>query len=43
MQIAKMQSKSEKKSFVFEKIVSEFVALSFLYKEGNTSHRESMS
>ena len=38
-----MQRKIEKKSFVFEIIVSEFVALNFLYKEENISHRQSMS
>ena len=38
-----MQRKIEKKSFVFEIIVAELVALNFLYKEENTSHRQSMS
>ena len=38
-----MQRKIEKKSFVCEIIVSELVALNFLYKEENTSHRQSMS
>ena len=38
-----MQRKSEKKTFVFQVIVSELVALNFLYKEENTSHRQSMS
>ena len=33
----------EKKLFVFEIIVSELVALNFLNKEENTSHRQSMS
>ena len=35
--------KIEKKSFVSEIIVSELVALIFLYKEENISHRQSMS
>ena len=35
-----MQRKSEKKTFVS---LSELVALNFLYKEENTSHRQSMS
>ena len=38
-----MQRKLEKKFFVSEIIVSEMVALNCLYKEGNTSHRQSMS
>ena len=38
-----MQRKIEEKSFVSETIVSELVALNFLYKEENTSHRQSMS
>ena len=38
-----MQRKIKKKSFVSEIIVSELVALNFLYKEENTSHRQSMS
>ena len=38
-----MQRKSEKKSLVCEITVSELVALNFLYKEENTSHRQSMS
>ena len=38
-----MQRKIEKKSFVIEIIVSELVALSFLYKEENISHGQSMS
>ena len=38
-----MQLKIEKKSFVSEIIVSQLVALNFLYKEENTSHRQSMS
>ena len=38
-----MHGKSEKKSFVSEIIVSKLVALNFLYKEDNTSHRQSMS
>ena len=38
-----MQRKIEKKSFVIEIVVSELVALSFLYKEENISHRQSMS
>ena len=38
-----MQRKSEKKTFVSQVIVSELVALNFLYKEENTSHRQSMS
>ena len=33
----------EKKSFVSEIIVSELVALNCVYKEDNTSHRQSMS
>ena len=37
-----MQRKIEKKSFVCEIIVSELVALNFLYKEENISHRQSM-
>ena len=32
-----------KKSIVFEIIVPELVALNFLYKEENISHRQSMS
>ena len=43
MEISKMQRKSEKKTFVSQVIVSELVALNFLYKEENTSHRQSMS
>ena len=39
----KNQRKSEKKSFVSEIIVFELVFLNFLYKEENTSHRQSMS
>ena len=38
-----MQTKIEKMSFISEKIVSELVALNFLYKEENTSQRQSMS
>ena len=38
-----MQRKIEKKSFLIEIIVSELVALSFLYKEENISQRQSMS
>ena len=38
-----MQRKIEKKSLVSEIIVSELVALNFLYKEENTSPRQSMS
>ena len=38
-----MQTKSDKKTFVSEIIVSELVALNFLYKEENTSYRQSMS
>ena len=38
-----MQRKKEKKTFVSQVIVSELVALNFLYKEENTSHRQSMS
>ena len=38
-----MQRKIRKKSLVSEIIVSELVALNFLYKEENTSHRQSMS
>ena len=38
-----MQRKIEKKSFVSEIIVSELVALNCVYKEDNTSHRQSMS
>ena len=37
-----MQRKIEKMSFVSEIIVSELVALNFLYKEENTCHRQSM-
>ena len=43
MYISKMQRKIEKKSLVSEIIVSELVALNILYKEENTSHRQSMS
>ena len=42
MQISKMQRKSEKKTFVSQIIVAELVALNCLYKEENTSHRQSM-
>ena len=38
-----MQREVEKRSFVSEIIVSELVALNFLYKEENTYHRQSMS
>ena len=38
-----MQKKIDKKSFVSELIVCEWVALNFLYKEENTSHRQPMS
>ena len=38
-----MQGKIEKKSFGSEILVSELVALNCLYKEDNTSHRQSMS
>ena len=38
-----MQRKTEKKTFVSQVILSELVALNFLYKEENTSHRQSMS
>ena len=38
-----MQRESDKKTFVSEIIVSELVALNFLHKEENTSHRQSMS
>ena len=38
-----MQRKIEKKFFVSEIIVSELVALNCVYKEDNTSHRQSMS
>ena len=38
-----MQGKIGKKSLVSEIIVSELVALNFLYKEENISHRQSMS
>ena len=38
-----MQRKVAKMSFVSEIIVSELVALNFLYKEENTYHRQSMS
>ena len=41
MDVTKLQKKVEKKSFVFEIIVSEFVALNCPYKEGNTCHRQS--
>ena len=37
-----MERKSEKKYFVSDIIVSELVALNSLYKEENTSHRQSM-
>ena len=37
-----MQRKIEKKSFVSETIVSEFIALNRLHKEDNTCHRQSM-
>ena len=43
MYISKMQRKIEKKSLVSEIIVSELVPLNILYKEENTSHRQSMS
>ena len=43
MEISTMQRKGEKKTFVSQVIVSELVALNFLYKEENTSHRQSMS
>ena len=43
MYISKMQRKIQKKSLVSEIIVSELAALNFLYKEENTSHRQSMS
>ena len=39
---SKFQRKVAKKSLVSEIIVSEFVALNCLYKEGNTCHRQSM-
>ena len=42
MQILEMQRKTQKKSFVCEIIISELVALSCFYKEGNTCHRQSM-
>ena len=38
-----MQRKIEKMSLVIERIVSELVALSFLCKEEDISHRQSMS
>ena len=38
-----MQREGGKKTFVSQVIVSELVALNFLYKEENTSHRQSMS
>ena len=38
-----MQRKTEKKCFASEIIVSELVTLNCLYKEDNTSHRQSMS
>ena len=38
-----MRRKSQKKYFLSEIIVSELVALNCLYKEENTSHRQSMS
>ena len=41
--VSKMRRKSQKKYFVSEIIVSELVALNFLYKEENTSHRQSIS
>ena len=37
------ERKIKKDSFVSEIIVSELVALNYLYKEDNTSHRQSMS
>ena len=37
-----MQRKIEKKSFLSEIIVSEYVVLNSLYKEDNTCHRQSM-
>ena len=43
MYISKMQRKIEKNSFISEIIISELIALNFLYKEENTSHRQSMS
>ena len=43
MEISKMQRKIRKKSFRSDIIVFELVALNFLYKEENTSHRQSMS
>ena len=43
MYIAKIQRKIQKKSFVSKIIVSELLALNFLYKEENTCHRQSMS
>ena len=42
MLISKMHRKIEKKSFIFEIMVSELVALNFLNKEDNTSHLRSM-
>ena len=38
-----MRRKIAKKSLVSEIIVPELVALNFLYKEENISHRQSMS
>ena len=37
-----MKKKMERKFFVFEIIVSEFVALNYLYEEENTCHRHSV-
>ena len=42
MWISKMQRKIQKKSFISEIIISGFVALNCLYKEGNTCHRQAM-
>ena len=37
-----MKKKMERKFFVFEIIVPEFVALNYLYEEENTCHRHSV-
>ena len=43
IEISKRERKIEIKSFVSDIIVSELLALNFLYKEENTSQRQSMS
>ena len=42
MCISKMDRKIQKKFFVSEIMVSELVALNYLYREGNTCHRQSL-